>query len=243
MFLLEDPIIKCSGCGKRYKIQRNMFDDNPCSAGEFNMGQSIAHDFAFDGQCRYCGNSFSVKIIGYEYPVGALEFQDKETHGCDLEKMPSIGFDYYEFGIPIEYEKKIAEEVSGLIDQIKADPSIIHSISSRQFEQLVAEVFRRNGFNVELTPEKNDGGKDVIANTNVGGVPICLYVECKHYNPKDPVDVKIVRNVSAVQNHDRVNKAVIVTTSRFTRGAFRYAQEEKHLIQLIGLDEFLRMIK
>lgn len=118
----------------------------------------------------------------------------------------------------------------------------MYRITDRQFEELVAEIFHRNGYNVELTPPKKDGGKDVIATRNDGGVPICLYIECKRYDPGDPVGVGIVRAVSGVRNHDRVNKAIVVTTSRFTRDAMKFANEEKHLIQLMGLNDLLDLI-
>ena len=76
----------------------------------------------------------------------------------------------------------------------------------------------------------------------MNGVSICLYIECKHYAPNDPVGVGILRSAAGVRSHDRVNKAILLTTSRFIRGAFRFVAEEKHLIQLKGLDALLKMM-
>lgn len=242
MFLSDDPIIKCNRCGTSIRIPKDMLEDDPYSIGSFNMGVRVQHDFAFEGNCMQCGNDLFFKIIGYEYPVGAIDYQDHESSGCTVENAPAIEIDYYDFDIPEEYENWIADDVASLIDQIKQNREIAYRITPRQFEELVAEVFRRNGYSVELTPAVNDGGKDVIAKRNVDGIPICLYIECKHYDPSDPVGVGIVRAASAVRSHDRVNKAIIVTTSRFTRGASRFANEEKHMIQLMGLDDLLRMM-
>lgn len=206
--------------------------------GEFGMGARVEHDFTCeDYYCDYCNSRISFCIRVFEYPVGAIEYTDYEATGCEVEYTPEI--DYYDFDIPEEYEEYIADDVIRLIEQIKIDPS---SITDREFEELVAKVFNRNGYNVELTPAIKDGGKDVIATKNVNGIPICLYIECKRYDINNPVGVSIVRSAAGVRDHDRVNKAIIVTTSRFTRGAFSFANEDKHMIQLMDLNDLLNMI-
>ncbi|WP_051536429.1 restriction endonuclease [Ruminococcus flavefaciens] len=207
------------------------------------MGVSIEHDFIYESECIRCGNQFGFTIRGYEYPLGAIDFDDCNAWGCDVRYSLSIDPDYFDFDIPEECEEWIADDITRLIEQIRINPSTIYRISDRRFEELVAEVFSRNGYIVELTPPQKDGGKDVIATKNISGVPICLYIECKHYNPDHSVGVNIVRSAAGVRQHDRVNKAIIITTSRFTRGAHRFAAEEEHLIQLMDLEDFLNLLK
>lgn len=242
MKILSDPVIKCNCCGCDMRIPIDLIDYDTFPIEESNMGMRQQHNFSFSGSCMQCNNAFYFMIIGYEYPVGAIEYQDSECKGCTFVYKPRVELDYFEFVVPEEYEQFAAENVAYLINQIKDDPSIIYGISSRKFEEIVAEVFQRAGYITELTPASNDGGKDVIAKRNVGGVHICLYIECKRYSPQDPVGVGIVKNAAATRSHDGVNKAIVITTSRFTRGARRFAEEEKHLIQLMDINDLLRMM-
>src|SRR5271166_1023037 len=45
----------------------------------------------------------------------------------------------------------------------KRDPQQLLELDSRQFEELVAEIWHRFGYSVELTLRTRDGGRDVIA--------------------------------------------------------------------------------
>mgnify|MGYP002853922773 CR=1 FL=1 len=241
MILIGDLIIRCSSCGTEYTIDTDSLDEDVSYIGEGSMGEQYQHTYEGQIDCECCGKSMIFRLLGFEYPVGAKEYQESEANGCEIMEEPYMEMEY-DFDIPDEYESWIADNVADLIEQIKRDRSVIYRISDRQFEELVAEVFQRNGYTVELTPAIKDGGKDVIATRNINGVSICLYIECKHYDPSDPVGVGIVRYAAGVRSHDRVNKAIVVTTSRFTRGASKFAAEEKHLIQLMGLDDLMRMM-
>ncbi|MEN8220363.1 MAG: restriction endonuclease [Pseudomonadota bacterium] len=57
-----------------------------------------------------------------------------------------------------------------LISLIQKDNSYIYKILPRQFEEVIAELFRAQGFNVELTKRTRDGGKDIIATHNAMGI-------------------------------------------------------------------------
>lgn len=106
-----------------------------------------------------------------------------------------------------------------------------------EFEEFVADVFRRMGFNADVTQKTHDGGKDIVATFEVGGVLYTTYFECKRYAPDRPVGVNVVRELYAVMERERVDKGVIVTTSHFTRGAVAEAQMLNGRIRLIDFDE------
>lgn len=243
MLILRGNIVFCcSKCRLRLRISGEELDCDSETVEMGDMGPRVQHTFDFYGKCAKCGNDMSFRIIGYEYPVGALEYQDKASNGCSLESVPRIEPEYYDFYVPPDCESWVADDVARLIDLIKSNRDYVYSLTSRQFEEFVAEVFRRNGYTTELTPPARDGGKDVIATINNGGVSICLYIECKLYDRNDPVGVGIVRKAAGVRGHDRVNKAIVVTTSRYTKPARTFAEEENHLIQLMDLDDLLRML-
>lgn len=115
------------------------------------------------------------------------------------------------------------EAIRELLNTISANPALLRKIptsDSRVFEQLVAEVFRGFGYEVELTKSTRDGGKDVIALCRYAdGKTEKLLIECKHWSNRVGVDV--VRNligVAATEN-ELPTGIILATTSRFTSEA------------------------
>lgn len=109
-----------------------------------------------------------------------------------------------------------------VLDHIYRAPKLIHQLTPRQFEQLVAEILEELGFQgVELTPRSGDKGRDVVASKHVNGVPILFAFECKKQKPQRKVGVGVARALLGTLNQSttRANVGVLVTTSTFTRGA------------------------
>lgn len=104
-------------------------------------------------------------------------------------------------------------------------------------------MFRRKGFNADVTQKTHDGGKDIVAIFEMGGVLYTIYFECKRYATDRPVGVNIVRELYGVMERDRVDKGVIVTTSNFTRGAVAEAQMLNGRIRLIDFDDLCRLMQ
>lgn len=89
---------------------------------------------------------------------------------------------------------------------------LILGLHWRDFELLVAHLFRRMGYAVEVTPHQKDRGKDIIARQEGETV----YVECKNW--AGPVDANVVANLTGRIEIDRVTRGVVVGTSGFTTG-------------------------
>lgn len=99
-------------------------------------------------------------------------------------------------------------------------PDQMRLIPPRRFEELVAAVFKNNGFEVTLTPETRDGGIDIFAvQKNVFGGDLLHLVECKRYTATNKVGVGIVQRLAGVVDQHRANRGIIVTTSSFTEDA------------------------
>ena len=58
---------------------------------------------------------------------------------------------------------RVAVVQDALLELLKSDPSLIHSVSHRHFEEIIFELMERLGFRAELTARTRDGGCDVIA--------------------------------------------------------------------------------
>lgn len=137
----------------------------------------------------------------------------------------------------------LPEPIMSVFEQILYDPGSVYSLEAWEFEQLVADVFRRNGFAAEVTKRTRDGGKDVVAILEIGGVVYTTYLECKKYSHNHPVGVASVRELFAVMERDQIAKGVIVTTSYFTKDAIREADKFNGRIQLIDFEGLQRMMR
>lgn len=107
-----------------------------------------------------------------------------------------------------------------LFSALKKDPSTLYKLTPRRFEELIASIFRNQGFEITLTPESNDGGYDVIAvhHSRFTGTEKYL-VECKRYAEDNKVGVGVVRGLYGVVCSENATKGLVVTSSYFTKGA------------------------
>lgn len=243
--LANDLVIQCDKCGTIHVIDKDSLDVNTY-AYERNMGDEIEYDFVGECDCDQCGNFLQYTVRGYEYPVGALNYADYECTGGHFVQSPEVDVNYCEFDYAEDDEEEIREEVNRAcvnIFRVLDDEEAVYRLSSREFEELVAEMFRQQGFEVELTQETRDNGCDVIATKNIGGLPFMLLIECKKYAREHPVGVNLVRSLLGVQTDRKANKAVLVTTSRFTKPARRFAEHQQHLISLVDINDLLQMMQ
>lgn len=107
-------------------------------------------------------------------------------------------------------------------------------MGSREFEQLIAEIWRRFGYQVELTKATRDGGWDVIAVKQSAEMASRILIECKRYDFHNPVGVSIVRELYGVKSHQKATKAILATTSHLTADASEFISD--HLWELEAKD-------
>lgn len=113
----------------------------------------------------------------------------------------------------------------------------LRTMSWRQFEMLVGEAFRRQGYRIEETGLGGaDGGIDLRLSKN-GKVTL---VQCKQWRSQR-VDVKVVREMYGLLAHHHANAVKIVAIGDFTRDAQRFAAGKP--IELIHGETLLAMIR
>lgn len=233
MILIGDLIIRCSSCGAEYTIDTDSLDEDVSYIGEGGMSEQYQHTFASEMECVRCRQLMVFRLLGFEYPVGAKEYQDSEAEGCEIIEEPYMEMEYDD----------IPEPLLSVYDQILIDPNSVYNLEPWEFEELVAEVYSRNGYRARVTQRTRDGGRDVIATCEVGGVSYSTYFECKQQGPRRPVGVEIVRGLYGVMERDRIDKGVIVTTSRFTRDAIKEAEMLNGRIKLVDYQELQRLMR
>jgi restriction system protein len=122
---------------------------------------------------------------------------------------------------------------------VEALLDVLLSLNSRDFEFLVAHVYREMGYEVVVTPAQKDGGKDVIA-TRTGEV---LYIECKNWRGR--VDSEVVAGLTGRVEMHRVTRGIVIGTSGFTQGhasATQVAAESPARISLVSGTELIAQL-
>lgn len=131
---------------------------------------------------------------------------------------------------------------ASLIERLAINPDELRHLSSRKFEELVAELLGRDGFEVHLTQQSRDGGRDILAHSTTAAGKHLFYVECKKYDER-PVGVEIVRGLYGTVASDMATGGVIVTTSRFTRDALKYARRIENRMSLKDRNELVAWLE
>ena len=123
------------------------------------------------------------------------------------------------------------------------DPRKILEFSPRQFEELIGDLFRGFGYEVELTARTRDGGCDVIA-VRKAEIETRNLIECKRYDPSSHnVGVRIVRELHGVVTSHRATKGIIATTSYFTRDAKQHIEQNHWQLEGHDLDGVMRWVQ
>jgi restriction system protein len=112
-------------------------------------------------------------------------------------------------------------------------------LQPRDFECLVERLYHGIGYETMLTYAQKDGGRDIIATKRSPGKLEHLRIECKRYS--GPIGVPIVRSLLGVVSDEKVNKGVLVTTSRFTEPAQKLANRNPRLELIAGNQLILLM--
>lgn len=114
----------------------------------------------------------------------------------------------------------------------------IRNLSWQEFERLLCEMFRRQGYLVDHSGNAvgGDGGIDIRLE-KAGQVSL---VQCKHWK-KWQVGVAIVRELLGVVTSEKAHWGIIVTSGTFTDDAVQFAS--KNHVQLIDGKELLNLLR
>jgi restriction system protein len=113
----------------------------------------------------------------------------------------------------------------------------LRELSWKQFENLLAEAYRRQGYAVKETLGCGaDGGVDLVLRRNED----TILVQCKRWNGKR-VSVQIVRELYGVMIHNGAAGAKLVATTNFTSDAIDFARAKP--IELIDANSLLVLLR
>jgi restriction endonuclease Mrr len=121
-----------------------------------------------------------------------------------------------------------------LIARLHENPKDIYGLSPRQFEEFVADLLARSGFEVKLGPRGRDDGVDVFAERATGLGPELIIVQVKKYREDRKVGQPTIKQLHADVSDRDASKGLIVTSSSFSRDAKKYIDLYKY--KLTGKD-------
>lgn len=135
----------------------------------------------------------------------------------------------------------IAAEVKKLVDgkwfNSQTGIDSVMQLDWRDFERLLAEAFRRQGFVVQETGgARPDGGIDLRLD-KAGATTL---VQCKHWKSRQ-VPVTVVRELLGVVTSEGAQAGIVVASGRFTEAAINFANANP--IRLIDGKELAKMIR
>jgi hypothetical protein len=235
---------RCDSCDHIHLIPVSDFNID-CYGGSYSengMGQQNNYELLYEFDCENCSSEIELNFDATEYPLDVLSYVIDNTKGATCSSEPYITYhpdheEIYLFPEPkiIIPESRIITDINlinanipALIKFLSENPDHLHKIEPREFEEIIAEIFRSKGFEVELTKSTRDGGKDIIAiERHDLGFGTKYFIECKRYSLTNKVGVELVRALHGVKNiRNGPNKVILATTSTFTRGAIDFASNQ-----------------
>jgi len=124
-----------------------------------------------------------------------------------------------------------------------SNPEYMHKLSARKFEEHVAYVLEKLGYEITLTQQTRDSGIDIFALKKQEIGKILTIVDCKKYAPDKPIGIGVVRNMYGTLNIEKASHAMIASTSYFTKDAKEFEKNYKFQISLKDHSDIIDWMK
>lgn len=113
--------------------------------------------------------------------------------------------------------------------------SQIDSLSGTEFENLLKDIFEKQGYGVQTTKQSHDFGADLILNKN-GKVSI-LQAKCYSKN----IGIKAIQEIISAKKHYLAEEMFVATNRYFSKEAVILASE--HDVRLIDRDVLVKLVR
>ena len=169
----------------------------------------------------------------------------------DLDALSFLAAAYERLGRAADFEKvnleiAKAEQLQelGVLKETGRSKSRIRQASSTQekgiaFEELCLDLVRAMGFSATTTSVTADGGIDIVATSTQPLFSGKYIIQCKDWS--NTVGEPVVRDLYGVVHAESANKGILITTSKFTKAAQRFAEGKP--LELIDGEQFNDLLK
>lgn len=218
-----------------------------------NMLYLPANQGILEAEHRLCWGRIRSEEV-YEHPW--VEEFDKPLDVNPLDfHMPFTGI-----GFGVMYSKRHCETEEGripvksfisqsIIDSISENPEVLEDLSKHDFEALMAELFARKGFDVDLYRGSKDDGIDFLKVDTDKGDPIIACVQCKHPDKAKPgkkrrsLPVATVREIYGVAKAHNLPSCLVITSSTYTPEAMKFAELKPDEISVSNAEDIFSWIR
>jgi restriction system protein len=111
-------------------------------------------------------------------------------------------------------------EEQDIISGLNEDANLV-DLTPDAFEQLITNLFNKMGFEAYPTQRSKDGGVDCIAYYKEPVVGGKYVIQAKRWT--HTVQVDAVRDLFGAMDHERANKGILITTSKFAPACYKFA--------------------
>jgi cold shock CspA family protein len=142
--------------------------------------------------------------------------------------------------VPIASVRSLTDE---LVRRLRKNPEELYQLHSGMFEELVAEIFKSEGYETEIIGRFNqpDGGVDIVAvRHEIGGMTFRCAVQCKRYAADNSISAEPLRSLRGSMDRYQAPYGVLATTSFFTQPA---RDEVQAYLWMIGLRDYDNIVK
>jgi hypothetical protein len=123
---------------------------------------------------------------------------------------------------------ELFDTTRAIVRALQARETTMSALTWQQLEDIVAELLRQRGLEVQVTPRRKDGGRDILARGELmPREPAVLAVEVKH---RGVVDLDEVR--SRLYANREFPVLMFATSGRFSAGVIREKEKPENFFRL-----------
>jgi len=163
-----------------------------------------------------CGDGVNFELVELGKGFAAIRV------GRDGESPPLNSQHELTASPPIIIVKALQECNAELVEYLTSHPDALRDLHPGTFENIVAEIYRHEGFTTERITGWNqpDGGVDLIAVRHISpGLDIRLAIQCKRWGQSRRLSAEPIRTLAGVLDRFRAHAGVVATTGFFSEAA------------------------
>lgn len=164
----------------------------------------------------------------YESSSNSPQSKYNESHSISLKDLYQKESNNSEFGDFFDQR---------YIDFLSVNYDELPKMHWRKFEELTAQFFKNDGYEVKIGPGRKDGGVDVIATKGESAI----IIQCKKW--KKTVGVGTVKELHDDMTYKRIDKGVVATIEGLSSDSQKLINERKYNIDVIDRNYIIEKIK
>jgi restriction endonuclease Mrr len=133
-----------------------------------------------------------------------------------------------------------------VLEALLNEPERVYALPPRAFEEFVAELLDRFGYDCTLSPLGPDGGVDIYAERHTSVGAELVLVQCKRFHKRKKVTLPTLKQLHADVSDRPATRGLVVTTSTFTKPAWAYILERHYKLGGVDFDklqEWMRQVR